>query len=81
VSLLSDLRTLVFLRRIARASERIADSLAELQTIERSRWQRESRTTGRPIKPTVIEPFDHEAANDRYRRELEAASVGGVLED
>lgn len=81
MSILNDLRGLVFQRRIARATERIADALDEFRTIERQRWQKEAHVTGKPIQKTVIESFDVAAANELWRREQEAAEVGGIIED
>lgn len=81
MSVLDGLRTLVFLRRIARAGERIADSLDELRAIERQRWQREARVPGRPPRMTEIQSLDIDEVNERWRKEQEAAEVGGVLED
>jgi len=81
MSLFSSLRALVFLRRLARASERIAESLDELRQIERSRWARECRIRPAKIRPTEIAAFDIDAANEQWHKELEAAEYGGVLED
>lgn len=81
MKILSDLRAVALLRRIARAAELQADALDELRRIERDRWQRETRTTGRPARKTEIDSFDIEAANERWRKEQEALSVGATLED
>ena len=81
MSLFPSLRALVFLRRLARASERIAESLDELRQIERSRWARENRIRPAKIRPTEVAAFDVDAANEQWHKELEAAEYGGVLED
>ena len=81
MSIISELRTLVFLRRIARAMERQAESLDELRQIERDRWARENRIRPAKVRPTEVAAFDVDAANEQWRKELEAAEYGGVLED
>ena len=81
MSIFSGLRIVVYLRRISRAMERQADAMDELRTIERERWERETRS-GRPApRPTEFGTFDVNEANERYRRELEAAEFGATLED
>jgi hypothetical protein len=79
--ILSELRSLVFARRIARATESIAISLSELAQIERDCWAREAHIRPPSTNKTVIESMDIEAVNDRYRKELEAAEIGATLED
>lgn len=83
MSFIGDLRTLVYLRRIARAEERQADALDELRAIERSRWQREAHIppSGRPLRKTEIGTFDVAAANESYLAELQAREFGATLED
>jgi hypothetical protein len=81
MTLVNDLRTLVFQRRIARATERIADALDEIRMLERSRWAKESGIRPAAIKKTEIGTLDIDEMNERYRKEQEAAEVGATLED
>lgn len=75
MSIFSELRSLVFLRRIARAQERIAAVHEERLTHDRVQWQREVR---RNPRPTEFGAFDVEAANKRWAEEQEAAEYGGT---
>jgi hypothetical protein len=79
MSLWNGLRFLVFLRRIARSVERIADSQAELVEIERERHDREI-VKKRP-RATEFGSFDVEESNARWRKEQEAREYGQVPED
>lgn len=78
VSILSELRLLVFLRRIAIAQERLAADSEERLAHDREQWR---RNTPRIPRPTEFASFDVEEANRRWRAEQEAAEYGGIVED
>jgi len=67
------LRGLVFQRRMARALERIADSLATLERIESAR-----RLDEAPVRPRTATEFgmlDVRAANETWRKAQVAAGL------
>lgn len=76
MSVFTELRLLVYLKRIAISQERLALAAEERLAHDRESWK------GKP-KPRATEfaSFDIDAANELYRREQEAASVGATLED
>jgi hypothetical protein len=75
VSIFTQLRLLIFLRRIAIAQERLA-AVAETQLAhDRELWNRERKLTPRP---TEFGSFDIDAANDAWRKEEEAREYGGI---
>lgn len=78
MSIFSGLKLLVFLRRLAIATERLADCAEEYMTHSRAEWDRQR---ARKPRATEFASFDIDAANELYRREQEAASVGATLED
>ena len=73
----SNLRALAFLRRIARAAERQADSLETLARIELERWSRESAP--RHPKHSEFGQLDVAEAERRYRKIREAEEAGVEL--
>lgn len=79
MTLWSNLRALVFLRRGVRALERIADAQSELAEIERSRHNRE--IVKKKPKVTEYASFDVEESNKQWRKEQEAAEFGQIPED
>jgi len=73
------IRTLVFLRRSARALERIADAQQELAEIARARFNREN--VKRLPRATEFGSFDVAEANSRWQKEEEAREFGQIPED
>jgi len=84
MSIFSELRALVFLRRIAIAEERLAACAeARLEHDRKQWWLDEARNLKKlqPLKQTEFASFDVEAANEQWRREQEAAEYGGIPEE
>lgn len=76
MSVWTELKSLVFLRRIAIAQERLA-AVAEARLAHDSRRWKDDRKP----KFTEFGTFDIAEANKRYREELEAAEFGQLPED
>jgi hypothetical protein len=65
---------LVYLRQIARASQRQAEAVETLARIETDRWQQANMP--RPKGKFVIGSLDVKAANERWHRQQEAERTG-----
>ena len=75
MSIFSELRSLAFLRRIAKAQERLA-AVAEAR-LEHDRQEWRNKTP----RHTEFGTLDLHEVNERWRKEQEAAEYGGVVED
>lgn len=75
MSIWNELRSLVFLRRIARAQERLAD-VAEIRLAhDRLKWR-----DGKRPAVTEFGSFDIAEANSRWAKEQEAKEFGVEIE-
>lgn len=73
MSWFSNLRLLVFARRITCAVESIADSLRTLARISAGEWAK--KHAPRPPRKMEFGSFDVVEANKRYRKEREAQGI------
>jgi len=78
MSIFSELRLVVYLRRLAIAQERIAEVAEERLARDRELWKRDMKLSPRP---TEFASFDLDAANELWRKEQEAAEYGGIVEE
>jgi hypothetical protein len=82
VNLWSELRQLVFLRRIAKAQERTATACETIATVMQARWNAEHRP--RRGSKLDVGSFDVVSANALYRdlqREAGLVSVEELMKD